>query len=246
VRLIGIDLAAAPVRTGVCVLDNGVVLHIGVGSTNCGHPSWLVDHCIGANVVAIDVPFGWPKPFTEGLAEYRIGYRLGSPRHRYQLRATDLWIRDKFPPLRPISVSTDKLGTTAIVGTNLLHALSGEFKLAPTSSGVDRSVIEVYPAASLQAWHLPYKGYKTGPIATKVRQEILDGLQHKLGFDPAGYRADLAGSDHCLDALIAALTAWQYAEGTVSAPENFRREVLETEGWIWAPTLGTMPEVLPS
>jgi predicted nuclease with RNAse H fold len=236
-RFVGVDLAATPQKTGVCVLEGSTVVSILRGSTSEGtHPDWITPYCAGADVVAVDVPFGWPKPFTEALAGYLVGDRMGLDKNRYRLRKTDFWIKENFPPLNPISVSTDKIGVTAIVGTLLLNALSSDFALSPTESQADRSVIEVYPAVSLLAWGLPFRGYKNGEEASRMRRAILRKLQHEFGLDLAERQSEvLAASEHCLDALIAALTAQEYARGAVFAPEDPQDDTLKTEGWIWAP-----------
>lgn len=154
-KLVGVDLSTQPRRTGICVLDNGGVrvgLCEGPAST---HIETMLGYCEDARVVAIDVPFGWPKPFVEAMKWYEVGTPLDHLREEYRLRKTDLWIRKNVPPLNPLSVSTDKLGSTTIVGTNLLYALGSRgFELSPRTSRTYPAVIEVYPAASLTIWGL--------------------------------------------------------------------------------------------
>jgi hypothetical protein len=138
VKFVGIDLSADPKKTGICVLEDDSVAYVCLGSTTASHPDWLVDHCARADIVAMDVPFGWPKPFVEALTGYEIGVALERDRRRYLRRVTDAFVTETLPqrlpsevrPPNPFAVATDKLGVTAMVGTVLLNALSDEFRLS--------------------------------------------------------------------------------------------------------------------
>jgi predicted nuclease with RNAse H fold len=231
-RLVGIDLATTPRSTGVYVLEDHAILHVGIGAGTARHPSWLVDRCAGANVVAIDVPFGWPKPFTEALAGYRVGDRLSLERNQYRLRKTDFWLKEKFPPLNPIAVATDKLGSTAIVGANLVHALRERgFYLAPASV-MTPAAVEVYPAASLRAWGLPHKNLDVPGVLDRICEAF------DLSIGDQELRR-VVGCRHCFDALLSSLTAREYADGlTFDPPEELSDDVLNIEGWIRVPSRG--------
>jgi Protein of unknown function (DUF429) len=153
VKLVGVDLATVPERCGVCVIENSVVTYVGQGAARATHPEWLVEYCSEAAVVAIDVPFGWPVSFIRDLRGYKIGAALDRHRRRYTYRATDAWIADTLPellqrsirPPRPLSVSADRIGATAMVGTLLLNCLSStSFSICPWRDRDDPSVLEVY------------------------------------------------------------------------------------------------------
>ena len=50
-------------------------------------------------------------------------------------------------------------------------------------------------------------------------------------------RGQLLGSRHCFDALVAALTTREYANGnTYDLPEDVAEEVPRVEGWIRVPS----------
>ena len=69
-----------------------------------------------------------------------------------------------------------------------------------------------------------------------MRLEILRSLEKAFEFRTEGYEPLLLGSDHCLDALVAALTAQEYAGGhTLDPPEHVSEETLKVEGWIRIP-----------
>jgi hypothetical protein len=90
-------------------------------------------------------------------------------------------------------------------------------------------VIEVYPAASLWAWGLRHRDLETSVV--------LESLQRAFG--PTIYEAErekLLGSRHCFDALVAALTAQEYAgDNTFDPPEHISEDILKVEGWIRIP-----------
>jgi predicted nuclease with RNAse H fold len=233
-KLVGLDLSASPRNCGICVLEDNTITHVGLGERNPNYPRTLHEYCVGSDVVAIDAPFGWPKLFTETLTNYRIGSAFDLDREQYRLRRTDIWITRELPqrlvrnarPPNPFSVSTDKLGVTAMVGTVLLNVLANEFHLSPREGGIRPAVIEVYPSASLWAWGL--RGYERGVV--------LDRLQEAFGFNSEDYRATLLNINHCFDALIAVLTASAYAAGETFDPEDtIPEDVLRVEGWIRVP-----------
>ena len=234
---VGIDLSTDPCKCGVCVIEGRAISHVGHGNTASSHPDWLLRHCSGASTIGIDAPFGWPKPFIDTLRGYEIGVAFDHDRRRYRLRTTDLWInntlrrhlqRDTAP--NPFSVSTDKLGATTMMGTILLHGLFENFEVSPRHSGYDRAVLEVYPSASLWAWGLPHRGVDVGATLEALEDAFdLDVREDK--------RRQLLGSRHCFDALVAALTAREYANyNTYDPPEDVPEEVLRVEGWIRVPS----------
>jgi predicted nuclease with RNAse H fold len=230
-KLVGIDLSTDPGKCGVCVLEDALITYVGLGDSALQHPQWLLVHCAGADVVAIDVPFGWPKPLVDSLASYVIGVPLNRNRRQYQLRTTDLWVKQTLPLSNPKSVSTDKLGSTAIVGTNLLHDLSRKgFGLSPQESGAHPTVIEVYPAASLQAWGL--SGMR--------KEDVIGSLKQKFAFTTSKVNGKtILTNAHCFDALIATLTARAYVDGDTSdPPSDIPCDVLRAEGWIRIPIRG--------
>jgi hypothetical protein len=162
---------------------------------------------------------------------------LDHDRRPYRLRRTDAWIAETLPqclsrsvrPPTPFSVSTDKLGATAMVGTILLRALAGEFRLSPRQSSVPRAVLEVYPAASLWCWGLPHRDVDVPATLGDLREAF--GVEIR-----EADKRQLLESRHCFDALIAALTAREYAEGnTFDPPDHVPDSTLKVEGWIRVP-----------
>ncbi len=236
-RFVGVDLATEPEACGVCALEENAVAYVGHGNASHEHPDWLLEHCSGSDAVGVDVPFGWPAPFVEALRDHEIGVAFGRDRRRYRLRTTDVWVADALPKRlardrrrpTPFSVSTDKLGATAMVGTVLLSSLSESFRLSPRQSGVPRAVLEVYPAASLWAWGLRHRNTDVtaalGVLREAFRLEVREDDRERL-----------LGSRHCFDALITALTAREYGDGnTFDPPGEVSDGTLREEGWIRVP-----------
>jgi predicted nuclease with RNAse H fold len=84
-------------------------------------------------------------------------------------------------------------------------------RLAAEGRPVDRAgngiVVEVYPAASLRCWGLPFRGDKGGK--RRAAREALIGalLERTPWLDLRAYVDLWAASDDALDAVIAALTS---------------------------------------
>jgi len=172
-RTVGIDLAAQDKDTAVCEVT-WKAGQANVASPAAGHDDdSLIDAICESDRAGIDSPFGWPQAFVEAvaahqarerwpgagkglheLADARSGYRK-----RLSYRATDLAISaDTELRLRPLSVSTDRIGVTTMRCVLLLDRLQHERRIKIDRSGASGRVAEVYPAAALSAWSLRYKG----------------------------------------------------------------------------------------
>jgi hypothetical protein len=243
-RSLGIDLAAEPPNTAACEITwtaQGAHGRLHADRLDDGRLLMLMET---ADKVGIDCPFGWPLPFVNAVAIHANAAawpgrgQLGSS-HRQSLRyrLTDEVVHEQVG-IWPLSVSTDRIGVTAMRCAALLDAL------AAAGQPVDRAgggrVVEVYPAAALKYWGLPHQGYKRNKEeATIVRGQALDRLRAKL---PAlvldGDALDRCRrSDDAFDALVCALVA--RAAGlrltTPPAPGD-QAERAHVEGWIHLPT----------
>jgi predicted nuclease with RNAse H fold len=234
VSVLGIDLAAGARRTYACVLDGTRArLH-----ERCDDDT-LLELAAGREKVGIDAPFGWPRAFVEALIAHR-GHEAwpapdGEPeKYRAELsyRETD---RAVMPTRRPLSVSTDRIGVTAMRCAHLLH----RWKIA--GEAVDRSgrgkFVEVYPAGALEVWGLGASGYKgksTEALAAKL-DRLLDAVPLELS------DRELCARVHdAFDALIAALIARAAALDLTDGPPPEHAELAAEEGWIHLPRPGTL------
>jgi hypothetical protein len=118
----------------------------------------------------------------------------------------------------------------------LLDRLGHERQEKVDRSGRTGQVAEVYPAAALDAWGLPFKGYK-GRAGREVRGELVAAVGRRLGLGFGNEaRKMCAESDHALDALVSALVARSVAVGATRQPDRRESEAAKLEGWIHVPS----------
>ena len=199
----------------------------------------LVARMSAADKAGIDAPFGWPVEFAEAVAAHS---RLGpwphdaDARPRLVFRATD---RHAIAAgSRPLSVSTDRIGVTAMRCAWLLD------RVAAAGEAVDRAgsgrLAEVYPAAALRRWGFTASGYKRAAGLDTLAELVAD-LERRapwLELAPAARELCLR-SDDALDALVAALVARAAARGLTEPPPERERERAAREGWIHLPVAGS-------
>jgi predicted nuclease with RNAse H fold len=240
VLTVGVDLAAEPVNTAVVQMswtaDCAEIEDLLVGADD----AVLVEQIAAADKAGIDCPLGWPRRFVEFVAQHEADTFVAPVdiagrdwRRLLANRETDLITRETIG-LVPLSVAADRIGLAAMRCAGLLTRLAGEGRTVDRSgAGV---VVEVYPAAALKHWGLPFRGYK-GDRNAGVRDELVNRLAAaapwlRLGvFEPACRR-----SDHALDAVVAALNARAAALGRTTRPTVERAGAASTEGWIALPT----------
>ena len=238
-RILGIDLAAQPKKTYACLLrwhdcELQAELHRGCDDAQ------LIALARGCKKVAIDAPFGWPKEFVDALVAHQAAEGWPAPddespeifRAALSFRATD---RVVMHTRRPLSVSTDRIGVTAMRCAYLLHRWK-----AIDRTGRGRFV-EVYPAGALGRWGLEASGYKGAH--NDVVRELLGRLCETLPaltLD-AATREICATSDDAFDALVASLVARAAALGLTDGPPRVVRDRAMQEGWIHLPVRGSLP-----
>ncbi|MFC4070445.1 DUF429 domain-containing protein [Actinoplanes subglobosus] len=243
----GVDLAAERAGTAVAVVRwsaasarvEDVILPAGDDA--------VLAAVRAAGKTGVDCPLGWPDAFVryvtahqDGAAETASGDKAW--RRGLAWRHTDEIVRATVPPIVPLSVAADKIGHAALRCAHL------QSRLAAEGRPVDRSgagpVVEVYPAASLRIWGLPWNGYK-GTAQLAARIELVDQLRAAAPWLDLGAFADrCVRSDHVLDAVVAALTARAAACGLTAGPAPDQLGAARREGWIALPTValdGLMP-----
>ena len=216
-----------------------------------------------AHALAIDAPFGWPEFINTHLGEYAArGVWPLRPddedaedwtRRLFRIRETDRAVRrlllDRNPPVKlwPLSVSSDFIAVCAWRCAALLHQQAQRQGHEFDRTGERSRVFEVYPAAALANWGLPFKGYKPGSAksdktkrARVKREEIADALASRAPWlrfqDHADLRYDLVDNDDLLDAFISALAARRLSNRTDGPPESDKQQRLASrEGWIHVP-----------
>jgi predicted nuclease with RNAse H fold len=239
VLTVGIDLAAEPERTGLAWMTwppgRAVVTQLICGADD----AVILDAISAADKAGIDCPLGWPADFVAFVAAHESG-EAPAPldeagrdwRRRLTTRLTDRVVREQ-TGLVPLSVAADRIGYVALRCAALLA------RLAQRGQPVDRSgsgtVVEVYPAASLQRWGLPHRRYK-GPRDSRALAMMVDELQARAGWLELGEHAALCRRSHdAADAVVAALSARAAALGLTRSPAGNQLRAARTEGWVAIP-----------
>ena len=237
---VGVDLAAEPKGTAVALIDwsgrRAVVRDLVIGADD----ALVLSTIASADKIGIDCPLGWPVPFVEFISGHRAGHVAIPPggsgrdwRRTLAYRVTDEAVHQLIG-LQPLSVAADRIGHTAMRCAALLAKL--EQLGQPVDRGGFGAVVEVYPAASLRQWGLPYRGYK-GTRNAAVLADLLDALLAGapwLGiseFDSLCRR-----SDHAIDAVVASLTARAAFLNLTTIPPPEQADLAAAEGWIAVPT----------
>jgi len=233
-------LAAEPAKTAVATImwstGRATVERLALGVEDGA----LVSAVVGADKAGIDCPLGWPNAFVDFVTAHHTGHVVAPEdvagrawRRRLAWRVTDEAVHDA-TGLNPLSVSADRIGHTAMRGAAILARLDG------LGRAVDRcgdGVVEVYPAASLRHWDLPYKRYKGRENLAVLCQLVDQMLEAAPWLDLRAYERDCRASDDAFDAVVAALTARAAALDLVAPPSSAQREAARTEGWIAVPTV---------
>jgi predicted nuclease with RNAse H fold len=240
----GLDLAAEPKGSALAVIDFSaskgqlVSLQVDVDDADVLATSSSVTK------LGIDCALGWPMAFTQfvqrhALADASLGMFDGDLELRRKLayRETDRAVKE-VTGRWPLSVSTDRLGMTAIRCAGLLSKLGSEgHNVNRAGTGL---VVEVYPAASMKLWKLDSNGYRKSPDA---RRALLAEIHRAAPWlETASFAELMIESCDAFDAVVAALAARSAALGLATTAPPHQRDRAEVEGWLHLPT-GTLAEL---
>ena len=240
---VGIDVASQDARTAICSIrwEDGRAENEPLGSPGASDSE--IRHCIdSADRVGVDIPLGWPSDFVEAVVRHHRGEAWpaddsAAAMTSLRLRETDRWLtlrarRPGEPRARchPMSVSSNLIAIPAM-------------RMARVLGPVDRSgmgtVIEVYPAAALFVWGLPFRRYKgVQPDRRAVRHELVQRLRALTPWLRAARAEDwerIKENDHELDALVAALVAKAKDAGLCDESYDATSHNARMEGWIALP-----------
>lgn len=201
----------------------------------------IVAAVAGAELAGFDVPLGWPDDFVAAVVAHHddAGWppsRSPAPQDRVTLRfrRTDLAVTAA--GVRPLSVSTDRIGVAAMRGARI-QAMVGDAGLLVDRSGLQGQVAEVYPAAALQAWGLVHRGYK-GAQNREVCHELAAAVAARCGpLASAVTETLVACDDDDLDAVVCALVAGAVHKGWTIGPPAGDLLAAAREGWIHLPNV---------
>lgn len=243
----GVDLAAEPKGTAVATIDwqsahaELVDLQLGVDDHQ------IMDACEGSIKVGIDCALGWPVAFTDFINRHSNLAALESApafdggsdlRRNLAHRETDRHVRE-VTGRWPLSVSTDRLGMTAIRGAGLLS------KFQEAGTVIDRSgsgrIVEIYPGASLRLWGFDTAGYRSSEA---IRERLLADIQAETPWLSLGAHEPLMlASCDAFDSVIAAFAARSAHLGRFNGPNADQLERAKIEGWVALPT-GPLSDLL--
>ncbi|WP_138315047.1 DUF429 domain-containing protein [Rhodoluna limnophila] len=233
----GVDLAAEPKGTALAVIDwipgRAVLTDLQLGVAD----EAIVAAATGVTKIGIDCALGWPVEFIN-FVNLQAEISTGSPqfdggidwRRKLAYRETDRRVR-QVTGRWPLSVSTDRLGMTAMRATGLLS------KMAHHRIPIDRSgegkVVEIYPAASMRIWGFQTSGYRA---SRDIRAQLLKSvLAEAPWLDLQSNTELMIDSCDAFDAVIAALATRSAALGQYQAPEAALLEQAKIEGWVALP-----------
>ena len=233
----GVDLAAEPKGTALAVIEWSagsaelVDLRLNVDDDT------IVQVAGRAEKLGIDCALGWPVDFVEFLDKSNRAGGSDEPfvgdlelRRNLAYRETDRQVRS-ITGRWPLSVSTDRLGMTAIRCAGLLS------QIAASGIEVDRTgagrVVEIYPGASLRLWGFDTSGYRA---SAAIRAQLVVAIQDLAPWLTLGaYESLMVESCDAFDAVFAALSARSAQLGHFQAPDATQAIRATVEGWIALP-----------
>jgi predicted nuclease with RNAse H fold len=236
-RCLGIDLAAQPKSTAIC-LTSWEEGKVAIEDLRCGlNDEGLVDSMLGADRVGLDAPLGWPDDFIQSVGDHHDQRRKDPlpDRRLLTLRETDRRLQQE-TGRRPLSVSTDLIGVVALRAVDLQTLMAARGR--PVDRTGDGHLCEVYPAAALESWGIDATGYKSAKGRDRL-PGILESLEAGIGEIDFGEadRSALERDHNQLDALICSLIARAAALGATSGPDRDDAAKAAREGWIHVPEI---------
>ena len=238
VKVIGIDCATDARNVGLArglYNNNGISLfELKYGSDGNSISDIIIDWIQPGDkvILAIDAPLGWPEDMGNALSQHLAGQSISVESNLLFRRETDRFIK-KTLGKQPLDVGADRIARTAHAALKII----GELQLAMNSiiemawnpeklTGL--SIIEVYPAATLQCYGIRSSRYKAKEQKDE-RDEILNGLSNVI--DIQCDLQQMRQSADVLDSAVCLLAAKDFLNNDVHFPTNFKKA--EKEGWIW-------------
>lgn len=238
VKVIGMDCATEAKKVGLAMgahRDRSISLL----ETKFGSDGYSISEIIKSwiqkddkVILAIDAPLGWPEDLGNSLCHHLAGQALAVEPNLMFRRETDRFIK-KTLGKQSLDVGADRIARTAYAALKILGELQlsikNKIELAWNPEKLNQvSVIEVYPAATLQCYGIQSVGYKAKEQEVQ-REDILNGLIKAM--DIRCDSQQMRQSADVLDSAVCLLAAKNFLNGDVYFPRNL--EKAKKEGWIW-------------
>lgn len=230
----GLDLAAEPKGTALALIDwsekSACIVHLQIDVTD----EQVISTSRDAVKLGIDCALGWPLEFVDFVNKHSKGSAAVSGdidwRRRMAYRETDRVVRE-VTGRWPLSVSTDRLGLTAMRCAGLIAKLQADG--ADVNRAGEGKIVEVYPAASLRLWGFDTTGYRT---SKDLRTKLLAQIEASAPwFEPSEFAELMIDSCDAFDSVIANFAARSSQAGLSSRPSLELREKALVEGWLSLP-----------
>lgn len=244
-RTVGVDLAAAPERTGLCEIDWDA-RRVRLWPRPVDDDA-IVSAIAASDLAGLDVPLGWPDDFVGALGAFHdhgdwLPADIEPPADRVALRyrLTDRVIQRA--GAQPLSVSTDRIGVPAMRAARLQHLLR-RAGIPVDRSGTTGRIAETYPAGALRVWGLTHRGYKRAANVATLQTLVAEVVARGGLFGDAAAACLQRCDDDDFDAFVCALVARAVVLGLTAGPSDDELPVARREGWIHLPT-GSLEQVL--
>ena len=264
--VIGIDFSTDPAKTGlaratVSASDGqaGAIIHEVCTATKIRRPRLRIvaDWIKAATtpvLIAVDAPLGWPDAMrSSAFSDHVAGHPVGVCANDLFARETDRQIKARTSK-NPFEVGANLIARTAHGALTFLHHLNTELNgsgatratpppLAWSSAHIQRpSVIEVYPAATLEAHRIPTGNYKTSGDGGRSHREAIVRKLRLRGVED--HTSLLTRNDHLIDAAVCVLAGQDFLVDRAVGPGSLLT-LAQREGWIWAARVTPAPSVGP-
>ena len=176
------------------------------------------------------------RAFSDHVAAHPVGVRANSANDLFA-RETDRQIKARTSK-NPFEMCANLIARTAHGALTFLHHLNTELNgsgatpppLAWSSANIQRpSVIDVYPAATLEAHRIPTGNYKTsGDGGRSHREAIVRKLRSRRVED---HTSLLTRNDHLTDAAVCVLAGQDFLVDRAVGPGSLLT-LAQREGWI--------------
>jgi len=238
VDIIGIDCSTNHRKLGIAKghYSDGKLLITNVVTGQLNHvqtiSSWLMNST--RSLIALDAPLGWPQAMGANLASHRAGAVIEIEPNSMFRRHTDWFIKHKLNK-QSLDVGSNLIARTALFALKLIESIRKEtgrsIPLAWSPQFAEKSaVIEVYPAATLEARGVSSSGYKK-PAQLERRREILSLLEGEIQVECG--EEMVVSSDDNLDAVLCVLAAADFLGNEAYKPPEDMKHTVEKESWIW-------------